>query len=54
LKVPNGVTCVVLEPRKDVARVLLEFVQRLGVRLAEKERLIDALTRAQATGISSG
>jgi predicted nucleic acid-binding protein len=29
----------------------VEFVQRSGVRLAEKDRLLDALDRVQKTGI---
>lgn len=39
------------QPRKNVAATLLEFVKRSGVRLAEKERLIDALERVQKTGV---
>ena len=39
------------QPRKAVAATLLEFVKRSGVRLAEKERLVDALERVQKTGI---
>ncbi|MCZ7638267.1 MAG: PIN domain-containing protein [Verrucomicrobia bacterium] len=39
------------QPRKEVAATLLEFVKRSGVRLAEKERLLDALERVQKTGV---
>ena len=39
------------QPRKEVAKTLLTFVNRLGVRLAEKELLLDALERVQKTGI---
>ena len=38
-------------PRKEVAKTLLSFVNRLGVRLAERELLLDALERVQKTGI---
>ena len=38
-------------PRTQVAGSLLEFVKRLGVRLAEKDRLLDALERVQNTGV---
>lgn len=38
-------------PRKEVAQTLLTFVNRLGVRLAEKSILLDALERVQKTGI---
>ena len=38
------------QPRKEVAKTLLTFVNRLGVRLAEKELLLDALERVQKTG----
>ena len=38
-------------PRKEVAGTLLEFVKRLGVRLAEKDRLLDALERVQNTRV---
>ena len=38
-------------PRKKVAGTLLEFVKRLGVRLAEKDRLLEALERVQNTGV---
>ncbi len=37
--------------RRDVAGTLAEFVNRLGVRLAERERLLDALKRVQNTGV---
>ena len=39
------------QPRREVARVLREFVQRLGVRLAERDRLVEALDRVERTGI---
>ncbi len=39
------------KPRRAVARLLIEFVNRLGVRLAEKELLLDALARVEATGV---
>ena len=39
------------QPRKEVAATLLEFVKRSGVRLAEKEHLLDALERVQKTGV---
>ena len=38
-------------PRKEVAKTLAEFVTRLGVRLQEKERFLDALARVQTTGV---
>jgi predicted nucleic acid-binding protein len=38
-------------PRKKIAGTLVEFIQRSGVRLAEKDRLLDALDRVQKTGI---
>lgn len=38
-------------PRREVAKTLAEFVNRLGVRLAERERLLDALERVQNTGV---
>ncbi len=38
-------------PRKEVAKTLHTFVNRLGIRLAEKELLLDALERVQKTGI---
>jgi len=38
-------------PRKEVAGALVEFVKRSGVRLAEKDRILDALERVQKTGI---
>lgn len=38
-------------PRKEVAATLLQFVSRLGVRLAEKDRLLDALGRVEKTGV---
>jgi predicted nucleic acid-binding protein len=38
-------------PRADVAGKLLEFIKRLGVRLAEKDRLLDALERVRGTGV---
>jgi predicted nucleic acid-binding protein len=38
-------------PRKEVAGALVEFIKRSGVRLAEKDRLLDALERIQKIGI---
>ncbi len=38
-------------PRKEVAKTLIEFVKRLGVRLSERERLLDALERVRNTGV---
>lgn len=38
-------------PRKEVAKTLHAFVKRLGIRLAERELLLDALERVQKTGI---
>lgn len=38
-------------PRKEVAERLIQLVTRLGVRLAEKARMLDALGRVQATGV---
>jgi len=38
-------------PRKEVAGALSQFVTRLGIRLAEKDRLLDALQRVQDTGV---
>lgn len=38
-------------PRKLVAETLQEFVKRLGVRLAERERILDALERVKKTGV---
>ncbi len=38
-------------PRKRVAATLSQFVTRLGIRLTEKERFLDALQRVQDTGI---
>jgi len=39
------------QPRKEVAGLLREFVKRSGVRLAEKDRLLDALERVRKAGI---
>ena len=39
------------QPRRDVARLLMEFVKRLGVRLAERDVMLDALERVEATGV---
>ena len=38
-------------PRKEVAATLAQLVTRLGVRLAEKARMLDALGRVEATGV---
>ena len=38
-------------PRKDVAKALAECVNRLGFRLADRERLLDALNRVQTSGV---
>ena len=38
-------------PRKEVAGTLLEFIKRSGVRLSEREILMDALQRVKVTGI---
>ncbi len=38
-------------PRREVARTLLTLVDRLGVRLAERDLLLAALERVQSTGI---
>ena len=38
-------------PRKKVAELLLEFVKRSGVRLAEKDLLLDALEWVKKTGV---
>lgn len=38
-------------PRKEVAGTLLEFVSRLGVRVAERDLILDALARVQSTGV---
>jgi len=38
-------------PRREVARTFLEFVKRSGVRLAERERMLDALLRVQNSGV---
>lgn len=38
-------------PRREVAKTLIEFVSRLGVRLSERERLLDALERVRTSGI---
>ena len=42
---------VEIEARKEVAKTLHSFVNRLGIRLAERELLLDALERVQKTGI---
>ena len=39
------------KPRKEVAKALHTFVLRSGVRLAERELLLNALERVQKTGI---
>jgi predicted nucleic acid-binding protein len=39
------------QPRKEVAGVLSQFVTRLGIRLAEKDLLLDALERVRETGV---
>jgi|WetSurMetagenome_2_1015567.scaffolds.fasta_scaffold1142093_2 predicted nucleic acid-binding protein len=37
--------------RRDVARVLSEFLRAPGIRLLERDRVLDTLDRVQATGI---
>ncbi len=39
------------KPRKAVAATLGQFVLRSGVRLSERERLLDALRRVEQTGV---
>jgi predicted nucleic acid-binding protein len=38
-------------PRKEVARLLAAFVDRSGVRMADRERILDALTRVQSSDV---
>ena len=38
-------------PRKETARALREFLRRADVRVAEKERMIEALKRVEDTGV---
>jgi predicted nucleic acid-binding protein len=38
-------------PRKEVAKTLLEFVKRSGVRLAERDRMLEALERVQSARV---
>ncbi|RPI26936.1 MAG: type II toxin-antitoxin system VapC family toxin [Acidobacteria bacterium] len=38
-------------PRKRVATTLADFVRRSGVRLAERELMLDALDRVQRSGV---
>jgi uncharacterized protein len=38
-------------PRKEVAATLFAFVNRSGVRLGEKDLMLDALQRVQDTGV---
>jgi len=38
-------------PRKKVATTLTDFVRRSGVRLAERELMLDALDRVQRSGV---
>jgi len=38
-------------PRKKVAATLADFVRRSGVRLAERERMLDTLDRVQRSGV---
>lgn len=38
-------------PRKTVARTLADFVRRSGVRLAERDLILDALDRVQKSGV---
>ncbi len=38
-------------PRREVAETLAEFVNRSGVRLADRDRMLEALARVQATGV---
>ena len=37
--------------RRDIARVLLEFLQTPGIRPLENDRVIDTLSRVHATGV---
>jgi predicted nucleic acid-binding protein len=38
-------------PREKVAATLVEFIRRSGVRLVEKELILDALDRVQRSGV---
>jgi predicted nucleic acid-binding protein len=39
------------QARKEVARVLIEFLKTPGIRIEERERLLEALGRVHATGV---
>jgi len=39
------------QSRKEVARVLCEFLKTPGIRPMERERVLDALDRVRATGV---
>jgi len=38
-------------PRREVAETLAKVVNRSGVRLADRDRMLEALARVQATGV---
>jgi predicted nucleic acid-binding protein len=39
------------KPRREVAVVLIEFIRRSGVRLSERETMLNALERVRRTGV---
>ena len=39
------------QKRRDIARVLREFLETPGIRVLERDRVLDALDRVQVTGV---